>query len=350
MAFSPVGRRFFSLALTGLLAALGGTVQASEGTEQGTLVKLGGVFTDAAATDIVPCVSNDLSSSPSSLVSLEAVAPGPALETDPQASAKPIYTMTQPGIQLVDGGPYAGPSSTGGTWVLIAPYGWIAGMKGEVGIGNRVLNIDLTPGRVLQHLGDVDGALMLHTEVGRGNLGFILDGNLIRASTSVSTAPAQIDVTFSQTLLEGLGMYRAIEMPDFLVEGKSLTVDFLAGGRYYQFSNGFAIYPVNPALPPLQTNLTATWVDLVLGVRTRVPVTNSLDAFARVDAGGFGISSSSTMAWNLIAGVDYKMTANSSLIAGYRQLDINKQSYSGTQPFDFNARLYGPFMALAFQF
>ena len=53
---------------------------------------------------------------------------------------------------------------------------------------------------------------------------------------------------------------------------------------------------------------------------------------------------------NLVAGVDYKMTANSSLIAGYRQLDINKQSYSGTQPFDFNATLYGPFMALAFQF
>ncbi len=349
MAFSPVGRRFFSLALAGLLAASVGTVQASEGTTEGTLVKLGGVFTDAATTEIVPCVSSDFSSS--SLVSLEAVAPNPAtLAADPQTSAEPIYTMTQPGIQLVDGGPYAGPTSTGGTWVLIAPYGWIAGIKGEVGIGNRVLNVDLTPSRVLQHLGDVDGALMLHTEVGRGDWGFILDANLIRASTSVSTVPAQVDVTLSQTLLEGLGMYRAIVMPDFMVEGKSLTVDFLAGGRYYQFSNGFAIYPVNPILPPLQTNLSATWVDLVLGVRTRVPVTESLDIFGRVDAGGFGISSSSTMAWNLVAGVDYKMTANTSLIAGYRVLDINKQSYSGTQPFNFNAQLYGPFMALAFQF
>lgn len=349
MAFSPVGRRFFSLALAGLLAASVGTVQASEGTAEGTLVKLGGVFTDAATTEIVPCVSTDFSSS--SLVSLEAVAPNPAtLAADPQASAEPIYTMTQPGVQLVDGGPYAGPTSTGGTWVLIAPYGWVAGIKGEVGIGSRVLNVDLTPSRVLQHLGDVDGALMLHTEVGRGDWGFILDANLIRASTSVSTVPAQVDVTLSQTLLEGLGMYRAIVMPDFMVEGKSLTVDFLAGGRYYQFSNGFAIYPVNPILPPLQTNLTATWVDLVLGVRTRVPVTESLDIFGRVDLGGFGISSSSTMAWNLVAGVDYKMTANTSLIAGYRVLDINKQSYSGTQPFNFNAQLYGPFMALAFQF
>ena len=349
MFFSPTHPRFFSLAMMGVLLAFNGF---QVGIAQETLVQPAGVFTDTETSAIVPCVSNApvLSSTSASLDSLEAVALSPSRYLDSRTPSEPIYKLTQPDVHFVDGGPYAGPTSTGGTWVMIAPYGWIAGIKGEVGIGNRVLNVDLTPSRVLQHLGDVDGALMLHTEVGRGDWGFILDANLIRASTSVSTVPALVDVTLSQTLLEALGMYRAVEISDLLVDGRSLTVDFLAGARYYQFSNGFAVYPANPIFPPVQTTLSATWVDMVIGARTRVPVTNSLDAFARIDLGGFGISSSSTMSWNLVAGVDYKMTANSSLIAGYRQLDINKQSYSGTQPFDFNATLYGPFMALAFQF
>lgn len=306
---------------------------------QGTLVDLVTVFAEAEATLAVPVQSN-------LLVSFEELPQSPLPPTVAQATATPIYAPSQP----TDGNAYTGPSSARGTWVLIAPYGWIAGVNGQIGIGNQVLNVDLTPGQVLSHLGSVDGALMLHTEVGKGDWGFILDGNLIRASTSVQTVPAQVDVSLQQTLIEGLGMYRLVEASDFFVEGKSLSVDLLAGGRYYQFGNAFLFHPFNPAIPSFQTGSSSSWVDMVVGARTRVPVTNSLDAFARADIGGFGIGSSSTFAWNLIAGVDWKMTSCSSLIAGYRQMDINKHSDSGGSAFDFNARLYGPFMALAFQF
>lgn len=270
---------------------------------------------------------------------------------DPQAVEDPIYTMQQPETMLqADGNVYTGPSATRGTWVLVAPYGWIAGINGQVGVGNRVLNIDVTPDEVIRHLGNVDGALMLHAEAGKGDWGFILDGNLIRASSSMSTVPAQIDVTLQQTLIEVLGMYRLVEASDYFVEGKSLSVDLLGGGRYYQFSNEFTIHPFNPALPSVPTEISSTWVDMVIGARTRVPVTTTVDAFARADIGGFGMGSSSTFAWNLIAGVDWKMTSCSSLILGYRELNINRHSASGLTPFTFNAKLYGPFMAVAFQF
>lgn len=284
-----------------------------------------------------------------SLVSLES-GPDDEPADNQQEPQTPIYTMQEPEFQPVDGNAYTGPSATTGTWVLIAPYGWIAGINGQVGIGNRVVNIDLTPGQVLSHLGSVDGALMLHAEVGKGDWGFILDGNLIRASTSVTTAPAQVDVSLQQTLIEALGMYRLLEASDVLVDGKSLTVDLLGGGRYYQFANGFTVHPFNPALPAIPAEITSSWVDMVLGGRARVPVTTSLDAFARADVGGFGIGSSSTLAWNVIAGLDWKMTSCSSLVIGYREMNINKFSGSGLTPFGFNAKLYGPFMAVAFQF
>ena len=269
-----------------------------------------------------------------------------------QTSTTPIYTMQQPTVHLVDGGAYAGPSASHrGTWALIAPYAWAAGVNGQVGVGNQVVNIDVTPGEVLSNLGKVDGALMLHSEVGRGDWGFILDANLIRAGTSVTTPPAQVGVTLQQTLIEALGTYRLIEVSDYWVDGKSATVDLLAGVRIYEFSNLLAVSPFNPMLPTVPLGMSSSWVDMVIGGRAKAPITKTLDVFGRADIGGFGIGSSSILAWNLIGGVDWKISQCASLSAGYRELNINKTGTgAGGMPFVFDAKLYGPFMAVAFQF
>jgi hypothetical protein len=274
-----------------------------------------------------------------------------SLSTAGQAPATPIYVMKQSVFQLVDGDSYTGPSATRGTWVLIAPYAWAAGVNGQVGAAGRVVNVDITPGEVLSNLGSIDGALMLHTEAGRGDWGFILDANLVRAGTSVTTPAANVDVTLQQTMIETLGMYRIVEMSDYWVDGKSLSVDLLAGARFYEFGNILTVRSFDPTLPPvIPLNLSSTWVDMVIGGRVRAPITNSLDVFGRADIGGFGIGSSSILAWNLIGGVDWKMTSCSSLIAGYRELNINKTGGVGGTAFDFNAKLYGPFVAVSFQF
>ena len=315
-------------------------------TTQKTPIELNDVFADTESRS----KPNGLKSHLLRLVSQQTPPESPTSSSAGEAPVTPIYTMQQPLFQVTDGNAFAGPSATRGTWVLLAPYGWIAGMNGQVGVGGRTVDIDITPGEVLSHLGSVDGALMLHSEVGKGDWGFILDANLIRAGTSVTTAPAQVDVTLQQTMIEALAMYRLVDMADYLVEGKSLSVDLLAGGRFYEFGNILTVRPFDPLLPTVPLNLTSSWVDMVIGGRTMIPVTNSLDIFGRADIGGFGIGSSSTFAWNLIAGVDWKMTSCASLIAGYRELNINKSGGVGGTAFDFNAKMYGPFMAVAFQF
>jgi len=285
------------------------------------------------------------------LVSLQAPAGDSVADTQAQAVPTQVFaTPQQPTFQQVDGSAFAGPSATQGTWVLVAPYGWISGLSGRVGVGSHVANIGITPTQALSHLGDVDGALMLHTEVGRGNWGFILDANLIKASTQTTAERTQVGVSLQQTLLEALGMYRFFEASNYWVEGKSLTVDFLAGGRYYEFGNALTITPFNPILPTVQANQSMTWVDMVFGGRTRIPITSSIDGFARADIGGFGIGSSSKLAWNVVAGADWQLNKCSSLVAGYRVLNIDQSGSSGGTPFLFNVQLYGPFMALAFQF
>lgn len=148
----------------------------------------------------------------------------------------------------------------------MAPYGWISGINGQIATPGRVLNINVSPSDVLQHLDDANGAFMLHTEVGRGDWGLILDANLIRLSPQVTTAPALIDVTLQQTLMEFLGMYRLVDASDYWVEGKSLTIDLLGGARYYQISNALTIDPFAPG-PTLFEERSKTWVDLVIGAR-----------------------------------------------------------------------------------
>ncbi len=91
-----------------------------------------------------------------------------------------------------------------------------------------------------------------------------------------------------------------------------------------------------------------TWVDLVIGARA--PITSRIDAFARADVGGFGVGSSSTLAWNVLAGEDYQLNRSASLVAGHRVLDINRSSGGGATAFEANVRMYGAFAALALRF
>ena len=314
-------------------------------------IEMDAVFTDA---DLRSSTSQSEPNRPNrtliKLVSQQTPPEIPSQASDAQELATPIYTVQPAGFQQAEGGAFTGPSVTRGTWVLIAPYGWIAGINGSVGVGERVVNVDITPGDVISNLGSINGALMLHTEVGKGDWGFILDANLLRASTSASTARAQVDVTLQQTMIEFLGMHRLMEMPDFLVEGRSATIDVLGGGRYYDFGNIFTVHPFDPNLPTVPANLSSTWVDLVIGGRARVPISKSLDAFARADIGGFGIGDSSTLAWNLIAGADWRMSSCSSLIAGYRELNVNRTGGVGGTAFEYDSKMYGPFMAITFEF
>jgi hypothetical protein len=237
-----------------------------------------------------------------------------------------------------------GPACTDGTWAIVAPYGWVSGIDGKLASPVGLVNIDLTPSDVLNTLDDVNGAMMLHTEVGRGDCGLILDANIIRLTPQSQLGPAVVDIDISQTLLEFLGMARIVESPDVLVEEKSLTVDLLAGARYYQFSSGVAVQPLPEVV---ESN---SWVDMVVGARTLVPLTSSLDGWLRTDFGGFGVGSSSDFAWNLIAGVDYQCSENTTFAVGYRQLRIDKYSGSGAAAQGFDVTMYGPFLALTFRY
>src|SRR6476660_2482744 len=74
----------------------------------------------------------------------------------------------------------AGASAAQGPWTVVAPYGWIFGMKGTVGAGRLTAPVDLSVADAIDKLKDLKGAAQLHVESGYGPVGVIADLTYMR--------------------------------------------------------------------------------------------------------------------------------------------------------------------------
>ena len=97
----------------------------------------------------------------------------------------------------------------------------------------------------------------------------------------------------------------------------------------------------------LTTGMTGSksqhWVDPIVGLRCRGPVSDKWTYSVRGDVGGFGIGSDFT--WQVDGSFRYRMNPKSTLIIGYRYKDTDYEdaglAYSGT--------LRGPLVGFAFE-
>jgi len=229
---------------------------------------------------------------------------------------------------------------TDGPWAVVAPYGWIFGMKGTVGAGRLTAPVDLSVADAIDKLKDLKGAAQLHAESGYGPVGVIADLTYMRLQPG--TGPVTVDT--ESTLFELLGMYRVVGAGDR--QAGAVTFDVLGGARYYRFSNGIT----GSAFGALSAERTNKWIDLVVGARAGVQVTDALGVFARGDVGGFGLGNASERAFNVVAGFEYRCCECASLLGGYRWLKIDRESGVGRDRFVLDATLSGPFVAFSIRY
>jgi len=243
------------------------------------------------------------------------------------------------------------PETTDGTWVLVAPYVWAPAEKGKIGARGLTASVDLSLADLIDLIPDLNGAFMGHVEVGKGQYGLIFDGMLMQVEPS-GRLPGGGSAKFltGSTILETLGMLRVLDVPEQGSSGSLVTVDLLAGARYYQTQNELTL---RPAIGPvLRADLTKDWMDLVFGARTEFALTSELFGFLRADIAGFGIGTSSDFTWNLTTGAEYKCASHpgTSLVLGYRVFSIDESQGSGNDRFVYDVLLHGPFSAVAFRF
>jgi len=236
------------------------------------------------------------------------------------------------------------------TWLVAAPYAWLTMMHGTVTAFGQSRSVDVDINDVADRVRDANGAMQFHIEGGRGRWGAIFDTTILKLTPTLSVPGGHDNLDLRQTFLEFLGMYRLVDTPTGWATNQRLSVDFLLGGRYYSVMNGITFVPFDTTKPAVPLEQTQTWVDLVIGGRASAPLAPGLDAFVRGDIGGFGMGTSSTKAWNVVAGLDWQFFSGWSVLTGYRVFAIEKSQGAGATQFAFDAKLQGPFLALAVRF
>ncbi len=231
-------------------------------------------------------------------------------------------------------------SSPDEAWLLVAPYGWMPGIKGTIASGTRSADVDLSVGDAIRKvLPDLRGAAMLHVEGGVNDVGFITDLMYLNARP----LDGLFRVESKSTFLELLGFYRLLNTGPC---PGGCTLDVLAGARYYNFTNTITVQPID--LTP--SNKTNAWWDLVVGLRGSVQVTDCLALFARGDYGGFDIDGSSKRACNALVGFDWQCTDCVSIYGGYRWFKIDRTDGAGPDLFKLDVTLSGPFVGVGVHF
>jgi hypothetical protein len=210
-----------------------------------------------------------------------------------------------------------------------------AGMSGSVGVGPLETHVSATFSQILDNL--QFGAMANYrgespTFAVTADVAFFALGTTVtRPAAGFLTAKVDAD----EWLVTATAAYRA-----------SKTVDVLAGLRLTSLTDTLVLTPNVGAARTAK--LTKTWVDPILGVRVKEPIGKGWSLEAYGDLGGFGVGSNFT--WMLQGRLNWQASKAFRLGIGYRWLDQDYESGSGSDHFKWNVLTQGPIVAAGVKF
>jgi hypothetical protein len=227
----------------------------------------------------------------------------------------------------------------------VAPfYLWLPALDGEITARGISSDIDLSVGDTLDLLFDsFKFAATGRAEARKGNILLTLDLMYMNLEENTQTdIGLGVMTEFKQLILEFGGGYHLLDW-SLTGEGKpTLSVDFLAGGRFVHLDSGITIENL------VDVDRSKDWLDPFLGARLKVDIIDRVSVSVRGDIGGFGAGSHFT--WNMAAILAYQVSQRITLGAGYRILDINYSEGNGSDKFQFDVQMRGPMLGFAVRF
>jgi hypothetical protein len=246
-------------------------------------------------------------------------------------SAKSILALLATTALLLVGTNAAAQSSPGGWQFTIAPYLVAAAMDGTVGLKGHDVALDVPFSKIWDNL-HFGG--MIHFDM--KNDRWLLSSDVIymnlQQDAEVANGTAEVSVT--ETFFEVAGGYRI--SPVFTLLGGARLVDL---GSTLDFTG---------------TNVTESghqsksWVDPFVGAQLNVALSERWWLDLHGDVGGFNVGSK--LAWQAYADVGYRASDLVSVYLGYRALDMDYESGSGSTLFRYDVLTAGPQVGVAFRF
>jgi hypothetical protein len=229
-------------------------------------------------------------------------------------------------------GPRAAAQSSPGGWEFtIAPYLVAAAMDGTVGVKGHDVKLDVPFSKIWDNL---HMGAMVHFDM--KNDRWLLSSDVIymnlQQNAEVGNGTGKATVT--QTFFEVAGGYRV---------SKELTM--LGGARFVDLGSKLSFTGTNANRSGDQSK---SWVDPFVGAQLNVALSDHWWLDLHGDVGGFGVGSD--LAWQAFADVGYRASDLVSLYVGYRALDMDYESGSGSNLFRYDVLTAGPQVGVAFRF
>jgi hypothetical protein len=182
-------------------------------------------------------------------------------------------------------------------------------------------------------------------EVAHDRIGGFIDGMYSDVGVDDATGPiglGDVEVSLEISAIDFGLMYRAAQW-NHPASARDGALDVYAGGRWFSGTVG-----LSPALVPSQSG-DRSWVDPIIGVKIRQPLSEHFHVAAWGDIGGFGVESDLTWSATVVLGWDFEMfNLASTLYGGYRAIGWD---YSDDSPtFVWDVVLHGPTLGLRISF
>ena len=252
------------------------------------------------------------------------------------------------GSAYASGDSFSCPTPTSTPWkFIIAPYGWLPWINGDVTTGSNESHINMTPKDVLPNL---DAVLELHMEARKGNWSFMLDPTYLKLSQSVDIGPfgGSADITMKQYIVD-FGEYYKFASLAAGGSNNKLDIEGFVGGRYWYINNDLDFnlgLPLPISIPSI--SVTKKWLDPVVGGRLSYRINDTWFFNLVGDVGGFGLVSHFT--WEAKAMGIWQFSRYVGIAGGFRAIGVNYEDGQGSSKFQMDTVTYGPVLGITFVF
>ena len=228
----------------------------------------------------------------------------------------------------------------------VAPALWAAGVESTMQAGSITVSGDVDFGKVVESLrGGVMGGY------GARYNKFSIDGAVLAMGLEAEL-PAIIGALGSRTTeLTQFWQQLLLGYEVFDVDARDsmrLKYKQQLGMRYYY--NRLLIDRLAILGGGEFRDASSSWVDLVVGGVLTLDINDKWSFVANGDAGGFGMGSSSDLAWAFGTFIDYHKSDRSTIRVGYKEFHLEKESTFSLGTIDLDLKYSGPVFQWIFNF
>ncbi len=234
--------------------------------------------------------------------------------------------------------PLAEPAADSGWTIAAAPYVWMAGINGQIGVAGRPpSDIDISFGEVFDALDWFPPPVMFVGEARNGRYALFTDFIYLGTEASGTLSGpfgASVNVDMTNIIWTFGGSYR-------VVDNGTATLEVLFGGRLWYMDTDVTL----TAAPfGLQASGSKTWIDPIIGISGAIDLGNGFGLRGEADIGGFGVAAD--LDWQVVGALNYQYNQSVAFELGYRYLDVDYNK----DGFVFDVAMQGPIIGASFRF